>query len=613
MSTKTIKQRIAVVAVSALTAGLFSVVSAPTASAAAFNGATAAGYVQISTVASEDGTATITSGIASTSVGWIVDTSATAASTNATTIIASGGLAKTGNIVAGAKLGIMASNTASANMSIVVTGGTLSSISDSAGATSTTYLNGSATTVVTTLSAADNVTTGAIFSVSAAAGSTATIAAYSGASNTITGTSSATGGSLLGLWTLTVVAASASGALSVADSTVTTQVCITAGTTTAGVVTTHDSSVKCSNGEVGQIYVDLYDAYSARVTGGALAASTTAGSVNVVNAATVSAANTYQATTAFDSETINASGANYILVTQPTANTAGSATVTITYKGAIVATKTISWTGVAASIAVDPTNTAKSFYAGAVDTSTTYLANVIYVVKDAAGNAITTTTNPTVANATGSMVGATLSTSASSSTVYANATQTAARGYAVTTMLVPDTAANKGAGTYQLKFVNSAGTALLSQVMNATVSNGATASFTASWDKASYVPGDIATLTITVKDQYGNLMATGHPLGGLTNNLIVADGLTAVGGACTSDSTVTDGVKTCKYSAGNDAGSYSWSVDLTTSPANQSAAVGTLSIVNSAVSNADVLKSIVALIASINKQIQALQKLILKR
>jgi len=33
----------------------------------------------------------------------------------------------------------------------------------------------------------------------------------------------------------------------------------------------------------------------------------------------------------------------------------------------------------------------------------------------------------------------------------------------------------------------------------------------------------------------------------------------------------------------------------------------------SAVSNAEVLKSIVALIASINKQIQALQKLILKR
>jgi hypothetical protein len=34
---------------------------------------------------------------------------------------------------------------------------------------------------------------------------------------------------------------------------------------------------------------------------------------------------------------------------------------------------------------------------------------------------------------------------------------------------------------------------------------------------------------------------------------------------------------------------------------------------SSVVSNAEVLKSIVALIASINKQIQALQKLILKR
>jgi len=615
MSTKTIKQRIAQVAVMALSAGFISVVVAPAANADAFDGATAAGYVQIATVDDTDGAPDVSSGIASTSIGWVVDTSSTAASTNSTTIIASGGLSKTGNILAGAKLGIMASNTSSANMSIVVTGGTLSSISDSAGGTSTTALNGSATTVVTTLSGADNVTTGAIFSVSAAAGSTATIAAYSGASNTITSTSTATGGSLLGLWTLTVVAADSSGKLSVADSNAVTQVCIDAGSTTAGVVTAYDNTTKCGNGQVGQIYVDLYDSYSARVTGGALAASTTAGNVNVVNSASVTAANTYQATAAFDSETINSSGANYILVTQPTANTAGSATVTITYKGAVVATKTISWTGVAASIVVDPANTAKSFYAGAVDTSTTYLKNVIYVVKDAAGNAITTTTNPTVANATGSMVGSTLSTSATSEAVFANATQTSSRGYGVTTMLVPSASANKGAGTYQLKFVNSAGTAIYSQTINATVSNGATASFAASWDKASYVPGDIATLTITVKDEYGNLMATGHPLGGLTDNLIVASGFTAVGGSCTSSSTVTDGVKTCKYSAGNTAGSYSWSVDLTTSPANQSAVVGTLKIADSVavVSNADVLKSIVALIASINKQIQALQKLILKR
>jgi hypothetical protein len=611
MSTKTIKQRIALVAVTALSAGFISVVSAPAANATAFNGATAAGYVQIATVSDTDGTPDVSGGIASTSVGWIVDTSSTAASTNSTTIIASGGLAKTGNILAGAKLGIMASNSASAAMSIVVTGGTLSSVSASTG---TLQLNGSATTAVGTNST-DNQTVGAVFSVSAAAGSTATIAAYSGASNTITSTSTATGGTLLGIWTLTVVAASASGTLSVADSYAVQQACITAGSTTAGTTTTYDTTSRCNNGELAQIYVDLYDAYSGRLTGGALAASSTAGNVNVVAATSITAGNTYETTTAFDSVTINSSGANYVLVTQPTANTAGSATVTITYKGAVVATKTVNWNGAPASIAVDPTNTAKSFYAGAVDTSTTYLANVIYAVKDAAGNAITTTTNPTVADATGSMVGATLSTSATSTTVYANATQTSARGYAISTMLVPSATANKGAGTYRLKFVTPSGTAIYSQTMNATVSNGATATFTASWDKASYVSGDIATLSITVKDEYGNLMATGSPLTGLTDNILVASGLVVVGGACSSSSTVTDGVKTCKYAAGNTAGSYSWSIDLTTSPVNQSAAVGVVKITDAvtSVSNADVLKSIVALIASINKQIQALQKLILKR
>ena len=610
MSTKTIKQRIALVAVTALSAGFISVVAAPAANAAAFNGETDAGYVQIARVSDTDGTPDVASGIASTSVGWIVDTSATAAATNTTTVIASGGLAKTGNILAGAKLGIMASNTASVNMSIVVTGGTLSSVSTTS---SVTALNGSATTAVAT-GVIDNETMGAIFSVSAAAGSTATIAAYSGATNTITSTSTATGGTLLGIWTLTVVASSASGTLSVADSYAVQQACIVAGSTTAGVITTYDTTTSCNNGELGQIYVDLYDSYSARVTGGALAASSTAGYVNVVASASVSAGNTYETTTAFDTANTT-TNANYILVTQPKADTAGSATVTITYKGAIVATKTIKWNGAPASIAVDPTNTAKSFYAGAVDTSTTYLANVIYAVKDAAGNAITTTTNPTVSDATGSMVGATLSTSVTSATVYANATQTSTRGYAISTMLVPSADANKGAGTYRLKFVTPSGAAIYSQTMNATVSNGATATFTASWDKASYVSGDIATLTITVKDQYGNLMATGSPLTGLTDNLIVATGLTVVGSTCSTSSTVTDGVKTCKYAAGNTAGSYSWSVDLTTSPTNQSAIVGVNKVTDAVagVSNADVLKSIVALIASINKQIQALQKLILKR
>ena len=90
----------------------------------------------------------------------------------------------------------------------------------------------------------------------------------------------------------------------------------------------------------------------------------------------------------------------------------------------------------------------------------------------------------------------------------------------------------------------------------------------------------------------------------------------AVGGTCSATSTVNlaGGSRVCKFSIGNTAGSYTWSVGLTTITA-QSAATGSVTIAPSTatVSNADVLKSIVALIASINKQIQALQKLILKR
>jgi tRNA U34 5-carboxymethylaminomethyl modifying enzyme MnmG/GidA len=64
----------------------------------------------------------------------------------------------------------------------------------------------------------------------------------------------------------------------------------------------------------------------------------------------------------------------------------------------------------------------------------------------------------------------------------------------------------------------------------------------------------------------------------------------------------------------NTEGSYGFSVDLTTL-ITQDPSIGTLPVKPSVagVSNAEVLKSIVALIASINKQIQALQKLILQR
>jgi hypothetical protein len=609
MSMKTIKQRIAVVAVSALTAGVLSVMSAPVANAA-FGGGTSAGYLLIGTTAATDGVASTSSGAVQDSVGWVADTSSTAASTVALGVYTSGGNAKTGTVLAGAKLAVSASNSSSANVSIQVTGGTLGTLTATS-SDATLALSGAQTTATMVLTPSSNETLAGIFTVTAAAGSTATITAYSGTSVTAT---APTNGTLLGSWTLTVAAASVSGVLSVADSYVTQQACITKGATAVTDVATYDTSAKCQNGKVAVIYTSLYDALGSSVNGGTLAASATGGTVNVIAQAsedTITAADSYAATTAFD--TIAASAENFILITQPTSNTAGSATVTITYNGTIVATKTVSWVGDFTTLVVDPASSHKTFANNKDESSSGFRGNIVYVAKDAAGNVVDLSSQPAISDATGALVEASIGTTTN---VLAAALQTTSRGYGYATMVIPSNTSLYGKASYRLKATNAAGTVVKSQVNEVTVSNGATASFTASWDKASYVPGEIATLTITVKDAYGNLMGTGTTLDGLTDNLITnSTGFDAVGGSCTSSSTVTDGVKTCKFSADNTEGAYAWSVDLTTSPSNQSAVTGTANVkaATATVSNADVLKSIVALIASINKQIQALQKLILKR
>jgi len=354
--------------------------------------------------------------------------------------------------------------------------------------------------------------------------------------------------------------------------------------------------------------VSLVDAYAAAVTGGTLTATVTGGKVNVVPAYSTVSGDNYAATTAFDSAT--ATSRNYVLVTQPTADTAGSSTVTITYNGTVVGTKTINWGGDVASIVVDPANSATVIGNGVSSTTsgTSYALNVVYVYKDAAGNVLSGLT-PTLVDATGSMIGASLSTS-SETTI--TVPQSSSLGYGASTINHPGgtATANFGAGSYRIQVLNGAGTAVKSQVVNVTVASTTTHTFSASFDKASYAPGDIATLTIEAKDSGGRLMPTGKTLPGLV--ISTGSGLVVTGTACDSASTFKAGIKKCTFAVGNTAGSYSWSVALT-SGSSQDPVIGSVKVVDGAVSNAEVLKSIVALIASINKQIAALQKLILKR
>ena len=653
MSIKTIKQRIALVAVTALTAGMITVVSVPTTNAVTLGGANNLGAdtLVIWHTADTDGTADTTTMVGpaaqttsqGTSIGWVSDTTVSGTTNTAnvfqrikggavvatSTTGGTGGAIRSAAVLPGAKISfILSGGLTSTGITAVVTGGTLGTLASTSGAVSLSAAQTSASVYndatlnanVALISAGQNTPVmSGVFSISGAAGTTATLTAYSG--SLIADGDTRTSGALIGTWTFTVVAASASGTFNAGESTVTQQACIAKSDVAAG-TNSFDTTSRCADGRMGVVYVSLKDAYTSSITGGSLTATATGGSlVNVLNTTPTSGAN-YAASAAFASATLAAT--NYVVVTQPVAGVGGSTTVTITHQGNVVGTKTINWGGDVATITVDPVRSAKVIGNGQTaigvgnGTVTSYLTGVVYVYKDAAGNVLSGLT-PTMTGQTGAMLGASLATttgptmtSAVHYATYVTVSQTSTLGFGASTINHPGgtATANYGAGSYQIQVLNSAGTAVKSNVINVTVSKLSAQTFEASFDKASYSPGDIATLTITAKDDGGRLVASGYPLAGLS--IITGTGLTVAGEACAATSTFTNGVKTCSFGVGNTGGAYAWSVALTTASL-QVPAIGSVKVVDGAVSNAEVLKSIVALIASINKQIAALQKLILKR
>ena len=612
MSIKTIKQRIATVATVAMTVGVLSIVTAPVANAALPTNGTASS-LYIATASDSDGTPDLASGAISntagsrTSVGWVTDSSATAA-TSTTDGLRISTAGYTGTIYAGAKIGFSAYGvaTASAGVSIVVTGGTLSSLVQTT-TDDTLSLAGSGQAATSFLTGSNDASLSGVFSVNAAVGSTATITAYTGTG--VVGLTTATNGALIGQWVLTVANASVAGTVSLADSYVTQQACVAKGTTSVGTVTGYDTTSRCANGTLGIVRVQLRDAYLGAIDTGALAASATNDALLNVELMTtgggIDAADSYGATSAFES--LDPDATNYIIVAQPVANTAGSSVVTITHNGMVVGTKTINWAGQLATLAIDAANTSVNFANGATEANTTAVKGVYYVAKDAAGNNVSLAAQPSIEGA-GALVGVSLSTSTAQYTVMSSSL-----GYGNTTLIIPGGSAStlRGAGSYFLSSTNASGTVIKTAVQNVVVSYLGTNSFTVAWDKASYSPGEIATMTLTLKDPYGNLVADGTALTGW--DAVAPSGFTAVGTACSASSATVAGVVTCKYAAGNTGGSYAYSYDVTTNVTTQAPITGSVVIKTTGATNEDVLKSIVALIASINKQIQALQKLILKR
>jgi hypothetical protein len=135
-------------------------------------------------------------------------------------------------------------------------------------------------------------------------------------------------------------------------------------------------------------------------------------------------------------------------------------------------------------------------------------------------------------------------------------------------------------------------------------------------DKATYNQGDIAKVTVQFLDSKGNKANTVTAPGASTFTLPM---MTAVDYASSATAvTKADGTVVYTFTVGTtgtfSAGTYTGIVTYSAlTAANPATITYTVKTGGDTTSNADILKSIVALIASINKQIQALQKLILKR
>jgi hypothetical protein len=418
-----------------------------------------------------------------------------------------------------------------------------------------------------------------------------------------------TNGILAGTVTFTVVAASASGVFSAGDSNVATQLQRAKGTACSAIAT-FDDVASIVNGNTGCIHVNPKDAYGAAVTTGSITATATNGAKVLVSAANAAAG--FLAAASFSSAT---SAANlYVVVVPATAGVGQTTAVTLTWNGVVIGTKNFTFQGDIAKLTFVAASSKTVYKNGSTNAAADggRLA-IAYVATDSLGQAVTLTAGPTISDATGAMTPAILDNTNDGAI---GVLQTAALGGGASAMTI---AANAlvGAGTFRIKVTNAAGVDIKSDVINAIVSGGA-ATFTASWDKASYSPGEIALLTITAKDSGGRPVAQGVAFGTNAAITINTDGFTSLTVACDTLSTQTvrnaDGSRVCSYAVKNTAGAYAYSVAVPTSSA-QAAIGGTLKVADAAgtVSNADVLKAIVSLIASINKQIAALQKALLAR
>jgi hypothetical protein len=616
MSKTTLRKRISLVAVTALTAGVLSVVAAPVANANIAAGTPTSqatftdGNLNVAVIPSTSGAA-VSSAVAANSnlsLGLIYkDASSTTA--QSATMLATGALA-------------LYTLNAATTVGIVASGGTFSSAAGSITASVPAIaanLRG-----VLTASTATNV---AVVWTPGAVG-TYTISAYKGNGVTFpSATLGLTRGTLVSQITVTVVASGVAGVYSAS-----TSLCNLATAAGAASATNTDASGANArnNGATGFINFTLNDAYGTALAAGLPLVANVTGNAILDIASTAAGA-----ISASDVDATVTSGT--VSVVQSVANAPTTATVTLSYNGATVCTKTITFAGEVASIKAVAVRTQTTGTAIAQEPLNGLGGGTIRVEAfDASGAKVNPLTagGGAAAHTQFGLVATTANAIVTGVTFYSGAVATGTASTDATGLWplaftqASHTCATQGSNAgLQVTFQNPSGSIITSPAFTARCASAAV-SYTASWDKASYVQGDIAKLTVQFKDIKGNNAPSTGAAGGVavgtvtgTTATITAPMMTLVG-TLTNNTTVDgNGAIVYTYTVGTTGtftdGSYNSIVDFPflsgTTGSVQTATYKVATSGTPGVTNAEVLRSIVALIASINKQIQALQKLILKR
>ena len=590
MSTKTITKRVALATVVALGAGVLSLVTVSSASA---NNAANTG---LNSLVGVDGTAPAVDvlNIASqNSTTGTIDTSQTMATSGATQNLSYGlvaisdiagnaapvaGTTQTAVLNANGSITVYTKANTSKGGTIVVSGGSIS-----AGPTNAT-INGTATAAAYAATATSIVGVNVVPN----SGSTLiTIKAYD--SGTSAGDlTNTTKGTLYGLITVSVVPSGTAGVVSVAKSGV-----YYSSTSTDGAKTSDATTGTWSTNSPAAQYANIRikDAYGIGLasTTGLITATATNGAYVHLDDSTGTAGTQ---STAF--LTSVAADDNMLTVTAPTFAPL-TTVVTVAYNGTTIATKSFTFTGPITKVTLG----APALIALTSHSATASVKGGTLAYADSAGNTIYT--DATYYPHGGVSLDAASTASAAIASVDPISGTTGRY----------DWSCGGVDATYALAldYINTDGTKAVSNSVNVSCAKTAT-SFTIAWDKSTYTPGSIATLTVKLLDSKGNPAADDNAFAAGTD----ATNVTVGGGTLvSSNSTSTTsalGLITFSAIAGGTDGQYQAIVKYPVVQTSPSSVTAPWTIASGTASMTDVLKGIVSLIASINKQIAALAKLV---